>query len=231
MPSLDDLGRAIRARRSYRLSFYPADVSEESIRACLDLARWAPSAHNAQPWRFVALFRQNPSHQAIRARMAVKMAERFETDMIGDGVASIQAKAGARASINRFMDAPVLIVACMETAALVENLDERRSSIESVMGTQSVAAAITILLVSLEASGLRSCWLCAPLFCEDVVREAIGLPATWRPQAFVLVGYGPVTEHPGMQKEGRMPGNRRQPVEDILFDPSSFINQRQEDQT
>lgn len=35
---------------------------------------------------------------------------------------------------------------------------------------------------------LGTCWMCAPLFCPDVVRAVLKLPAAWEPQALVTLG-------------------------------------------
>ena len=32
-------------------------------------------------------------------------------------------------------------------------------------------------------------WLCAPLFVPALVREVLGLPGHWQPQAIMTVGY------------------------------------------
>ena len=45
---------AIRRRRSIR-SFKPEPVPREILEELLDACRWAPSARNAQPWRFAVL--------------------------------------------------------------------------------------------------------------------------------------------------------------------------------
>ena len=44
----------IRGRRSVR-AFRPEPLSRAQIEAVLEAARWAPSAHNRQPWRFVVV--------------------------------------------------------------------------------------------------------------------------------------------------------------------------------
>ena len=53
----------------------------------------------------------------------------------------------------------------------------------------SVALAGQNLLLAAHAEGLGACWLCAPLFCPDVVRDTLGLPEDWQPQAFISLGW------------------------------------------
>ncbi len=49
-----DVLEAIRSRRSVRK--YKSDpVEDEKIQACLEAARWAPSAGNRQPWYFIVI--------------------------------------------------------------------------------------------------------------------------------------------------------------------------------
>ncbi|MFJ3046168.1 nitroreductase family protein [Herbaspirillum chlorophenolicum] len=42
-----------------------ADISEETVRTFLEAARWAPSAYNAQPWRFVYARRGTPAWDSL----------------------------------------------------------------------------------------------------------------------------------------------------------------------
>jgi F420 biosynthesis protein FbiB-like protein len=67
--------------------------------------------------------------------------------------------------------------------------DARRQAAERTMAVQSVAMAGQNLLLMAHAMGLGACWICAPLFCPDTVRETLGLPADWEPQGMILVGF------------------------------------------
>ncbi|EJN09735.1 nitroreductase family protein [Herbaspirillum sp. YR522] len=42
-----------------------SDISEETVLTFLEAARWAPSAYNAQPWRFVYARRGTPAWQSL----------------------------------------------------------------------------------------------------------------------------------------------------------------------
>jgi len=61
---------AIRTRRSIR-SFKPDPVPKKVLEELLDIARWAPSGGNAQPWYFVVL--GGKVLDEVRARFEEKM--------------------------------------------------------------------------------------------------------------------------------------------------------------
>jgi len=52
--NVDEIERLIKTRRSVRL-FKKDDVPDEIIERLIDLAHWAPSGMNAQPWKFVVI--------------------------------------------------------------------------------------------------------------------------------------------------------------------------------
>lgn len=181
MPS--DCLEIIRNRRSIR-EYLSDDVSEKSILRVLEAAAWAPSAHDAQPWRFIVIMDYD-----MKRRLAEAMAREWNEDLLKNGASTKVRKSLAETSINRFVHAPVLVVACVMMGGMDRYVDERRRGLEHLMATQSLAAAIQNMLLEAHSEGLGSCWFCAPLFCQDVVRRVLGIPSDIDPQALVTLGY------------------------------------------
>ncbi|HEC23223.1 MAG TPA: nitroreductase family protein [Chloroflexi bacterium] len=181
--SADALLRLIRERRSIR-RYQPSPVPRHTLERVLEAARWGPSAHNRQPWRFVIL-----TNRADRWRLADAMGAQLTADLRADGLDEILIAGDALRSRERIIAAPVLIVVCLTMRDMDTYPDEKRAEHEHTMAVQSVAMAAQNLLLMAHAEGLGACWMCAPLFCQEVVRKVLDLPADYEPQGMILLGY------------------------------------------
>jgi F420 biosynthesis protein FbiB-like protein len=191
--SLDFLN-LIKNRRSVK-EYSPKDVPNEILFRILEAGKWAPSAHNAQPWRFIVI-----RDSAIKRRLAEAMAGRWNKDMTKNGVPKELRESLIKTSVERFGSAPIVIVACLTMEDMDEYPDERRKKVEYIMAVQSVAAAIENMLLATHGEGLGSCWFCAPLFCQDVVRKILKIPRHVGPQALIILGYTAEKPNPPPRK-------------------------------
>jgi coenzyme F420-0:L-glutamate ligase/coenzyme F420-1:gamma-L-glutamate ligase len=178
-----DLFAIIQSRRSIR-RYQDRPVPENTLLRLLEAARWAPSAHNRQPWRFVVIV-----DPARRVSLARAMGKRFRADLTADGLPVEDIKRQVDRSYQRISSAPAVIVVCMSLDDMDQYPDVRRQEAERTMAVQSVALAAQNLLLMAHAEGLGACWLCAPLFCPDVVRNELSLPGDWEAQALLTLGY------------------------------------------
>lgn len=188
---------AIRQRRSirrYRRESVPRDV----IQNLLEAAIWAPSAHNRQPWRFAVV-----ESQSQKEFLAREMGARLRSDLRADGVPEAVIEQDAGRSYTRITAAPVLIALCLSMIEMDSYPDVKRSQAEYLMAVQSVAIAGQNLLLLAHDAGLGACWMCAPLFCPDVVRSALDLPDDWQPQALLTLGYPAETREKTRQPVAR----------------------------
>jgi len=173
----------LKDRRSIR-EYTSREVPESVLNTILEAATWAPSAHNAQPWRFVVI-----SDSALKLKLARKMADNWKKDLAKNGVSEKDRENLARVSIERFSSAPIVVVPCLVMAEMQHYPDKRRQRIEFLMAVQSVATAIQNLLLAAHAMGLGACWFCAPLFCPETVRKVLKIPPKIEPQALITLGY------------------------------------------
>jgi coenzyme F420-0:L-glutamate ligase / coenzyme F420-1:gamma-L-glutamate ligase len=83
----------------------------------------------------------------------------------------------------------VLVLVCLTLEETDVYPDEARARAEFLMAVQSTAMATQNLLLGAHAEGLAACWMCAPLFCPDVVRASLDLPPAWQPQGLITLGF------------------------------------------
>ncbi|RMF79465.1 MAG: nitroreductase family protein [Chloroflexi bacterium] len=169
-----------RSIRRYRGEHVPREMIEEILQAAIR----APSAHNRQPWRFVVIESQHEKEQLAQA-----MGTRLRHDLEADNVPQDVIDKDVSRSYSRITAAPVLIILCLSMIDMDVYPDERRNRNEYLMAVQSTAMAGQNLLLAAHATGLASCWMCAPLFVPDLVRERLALPEDWQPQALITLGY------------------------------------------
>ncbi len=178
-----DLPELIRGRRSVR-RIRPDPVPREAIEAVIEAAAWAPSPHGAQPWRFVVL--TNPER---KRELADAMAETWERQLALDGQDADTIAKRLAGSQRRLLEAPALILVCLYLVDLDRYPDPERQAAETTMAIQSLGAAVQNLLLMAYRLGLDTGWMCAPLFCPEVVRETLGLPPDLIPHALITLGY------------------------------------------
>lgn len=177
------LVQLIQTRRSIRR--YQSDpVPHHLIDEILQAGIWAPSAHNRQPWRFVVV--ESPD---IKHHLASQMGARLTRDLRADDVPDEIIEKDVNRSYERITSAPVLIVVCLSMQDMDVYSDSRRNDHERTMAIQSTAMAGQNMLLSAHALGLSACWMCAPLFCPDVVSSALALPDDWQSQGMITLGY------------------------------------------
>ena len=170
-------------RRSIR-RYKPDPIPRLIIERLLTAAIWAPSAHNRQPWRFVVI-----ETQSVKEQLAKAMGQRLRHDLEAGGAPEEVIAKDVNRSYNRITSAPILIMLCLTIKDMDVYPDAKRAHNETMMAVQSAAMAGQNILLAAHEAGLGVCWMCAPLFCPDVVRRVLDLTDDWQPQALLTVGY------------------------------------------
>ena len=170
-------------RKSVR-NFSDVPMELELVDRLLSSACRAPSAHNRQPWRFAVL-----SDFDARDNLASAMGKKLRADRLADGDDPQDIAKDVERSWNRITRAPVAILVCLTMEDMDKYPDPERGRAEHRMAVQGVAMAGGNLLLAAHAHGLGACWMCAPLFAQEVVVAALDLPSSWEPQGLVLLGW------------------------------------------
>lgn len=174
---------AVAARRSIR-AFEPRRVPRGAVERALSLAVQAPAPHHSAPWRFVLL--EDGAH---KDRFSAAMGAAWRRDLAADGMKPAEIERIATGSHALLMSTPLLTVCCADMTRAHRYPDERRRRAEWSLYAHSVGAALQGFMLGLAAEGIGSCWISAPVFCGDVVRDVLGLDEAIEPHALVLVGY------------------------------------------
>jgi len=179
----DILDAVLAGRRSIR-TYDERPVPPDMLERVLAAATHAPSPHHSFPWRLAVL-----TGAEAKATLADAMGARWRADLLADGLGEAEVAQEVEKSHRRLTTSPVVLVGCVYPEQLDEYPDPERQAAETIMASHSLGAALQNVMLAAHANGLASCWMCAPVFCSDVVREALGLADYLIPHAIVTIGY------------------------------------------
>jgi coenzyme F420-0:L-glutamate ligase/coenzyme F420-1:gamma-L-glutamate ligase len=179
----DTLDAVLAGRRSIR-TYAETPIPEDVLERVLAAAAQAPSPHHSFPWRLAVL-----TGPAAKTALAEAMGAKWRADLLGDGLGEAEVELELEKSRRRLTVSPVVLVGAVYPEPLDEYPDPVRQQAETLMAAHSLGAALQNVMLAAHANGLASCWMCAPVFCSEVVRDALGLDAGLVPHAIVTIGY------------------------------------------
>jgi nitroreductase len=157
---MDNLIAVIKGRRSIRS--YKADpVPRETIEACVEAARHAPSASNTQGWRFF-------------------VAEGALKDRIAD-----EALGGIFVPNKWARTAPVIVALAMKLSVVTDRVGARVKRIDYHLVNAGIAGEHFVLQAA--ELGLGTCWI--GWFDKRAVRRLLDIPAAWDVPALITLGF------------------------------------------
>src|SRR5690349_21069226 len=131
---------SVQGRRSVR-RYQDRPVPRELIEQVIEAARWAPSPHGRQPWRFAELTRAAP-----KLRLADSMGDEWRRQLALDGQDAATIELRRRKSHGRIVDAPAIVIPCLYLADLDKYPDAARDAAETTMAVQSLGCAVQNML-------------------------------------------------------------------------------------
>ncbi|MDI6753219.1 MAG: nitroreductase family protein [Thermodesulfobacteriota bacterium] len=197
MINFGELGELIKTRRSIR-KFQEKPVPEDLLLKALELATWAPNGGNYQPWRFLIVTNKDLINQmadAVKAKTELiaswpeaaqfgEVVERWRkaSDFFRGAPACIAVLMGKYSSI-----ADQVLRARGENDPLAREIRSYRQLGNSSL--QSVAAAVTYLLLVLHYFGLGAIWMAGPQQAKKEIEQLLGVTPEWDFVDLIPVGY------------------------------------------
>jgi nitroreductase len=163
-----DLLEGLRTRRACR-EYTDQPVSEPEIERLIEIATLAPSAMNRQPWAFAVLRGTARLHDL--SKQAHKAALQF---LLSDSPFRSHA---LDPHFELFHGAAALVVVC--------------ATDQDSQSAEDCCLAAENLMLAAHSAGLGSCWVgfARPWLSQDPVKASLGLPATLRPVAPIILGH------------------------------------------
>lgn len=150
-------------RRRYSCREYLSKmVPREALERCLEAARLAPSACNAQPWRFIVVMDQE---------LKTRLAQKAFSGIFG---------------MNHFaMRAPVLVAVVREPSKFIISLGGNFRGVQYSL--IDLGIAVEHFVLQAEEEGLGTCWL--GWFDEPGVKRILGLSHGEKVDILLSVGF------------------------------------------
>jgi len=178
----DQLEQLLQWRRDVR-RFLPTPVDEELIERLLDMAQFAPSVGNSQPWRWVRI--ESPSlRQKIRADFETCNAQALA------GFSGERAETYAKLKLEGLEKAPVQLAAFCDRSTL-QGFGLGQKTMPEML-SYSVAGMLALMWISARSYGLGMGWV--SIIDPQKVSALLDVPPSWQLIAYLCLGW-PVENH------------------------------------
>jgi len=207
------LEKLIKGRRSIR-QWEKKEVPDELLMKAVELATWAPNGGNYQGWHFIIVKNKD---------VIAKMANAVQS--AADKIAAWPEARQWQEDVNRYLknasffrNAPVCIGAFTgEYQSVMEKILVAREAFDpeakkmmtfrrsAPTPIQSVAAAVSTMLLAFHQMGLGAVWLVGPLMAKKEMETILNVPVRLNLVCLVAVGY-----------PDESPQKGRRPVDEVL---------------
>lgn len=178
----NDLIKIIKERRSVR-RFTKEPIDKEVIREIIQAGRYAPSAENSQPWKFIVIT-NNDEIQQLSRRIKDELQKLIKRRWI------------ARFSLKELKDEDTLrflyAVSCTKEDTIFFNAPVLIFIItkDRLMYDESCACCAQNMMLAAHALGIGSCWIgfASALGLSPDMLTRIGVPETYHISAALVFG-------------------------------------------
>jgi nitroreductase len=178
----------VKQRRSIR-RFKPDPVPDACIEKIIDLARWAPSGFNTQPWEFVVV--KKPEYKNEIVRLIDEIWKKRAADPVSENELN-------RKNMNYSL-APVFIILYgdVRTRIGLPEGAQVEGHFQKIF-TSSLASAFLYMHLAAASLGLASQWVSQIAFhsVDPAVKSLLGIPPEFQAYDMMALGYPAVRPRP-----------------------------------
>jgi nitroreductase len=192
----------VKNTRSIR-RFKPDPIPDEFVDQIIEVARWAPSGFNQQPWDFVVVKKPELKNKIVefcRATISQTVQMEAAREPWQSGPKWEPSKVE-----NDYSVAPVFILLCGDTRTkegLPMTLRYNPDRLQTTF-TAGLANAFLYMHLAATALGLASQWSSAvgTPYAHCMIKMLLGIPAELEIYDMLALGYPAMTPHPKLMKD------------------------------
>jgi nitroreductase len=199
----DSLLKLVKQRRSIR-QFKPDPIPDEFIDKIIEVARWAPSGFNTQPWEFVVVRNKDLKDKIVGVIDGYKSAQFDRMESTREEWQGTDWKPRPKGPTD-FRGAPIFIALFGDPRiklALPMAAYYATNKRESIFNS-SLANAYLYMHLAATSLGLASQWITAIQYpyVNCLVKEILGIPRELESYDIMAVGYPAATPLPKFMRD------------------------------
>ncbi len=196
----DNLLALAKKRRSIR-RYSPEPIPDEDVAKIIEVARWAMSGANAQPWEFVVVKNAETRKRIFELySIHLKQTDVFNRVLISE----LRHPVTGTLDVGQpsFRDAPVIIAICGDTRTLLAtSLAAEIMGYERFTYHSNIANATMMVHLAAASLGLGSQWVSTTPIWEGELKALLGVPEWYTISQVVPIGYADYTPIPSYRRE------------------------------
>ena len=185
----ESLLELVKKRRSIR-KFKPDPIPDEYVDKIIEVARWAPSGANSQPWEFIVIKKQELKDSIVKL-YEESYARTCRMELTREPELRFSFYTKPLQSPPGFAAAPVFIILCGDPRTKDAYPLSAVLQVGDETFTSSLASAFLYMHLAATALGLGSQWVTtiAPPFEQCLIKELLGIPRELEIYDMMAVGY------------------------------------------
>ena len=211
----ESLLELVKKRRSIR-KFKPEPIPDDYIEKIIEVARWAPSAANSQPWEFIVIKKQE-----LRNKIVELLDEQHDSVRKLETIREPELRFQWRAP--GYVRAPVFIILCGDPrtkGAYPLNTVLLRGDSHF---TTSLALCFVYMTMAATSLGLGAQWISsiAYPYAQTLAKDLLNVPKEMEFYDMMALGY------PDIEPKPRVVRNRQDMVHYDCYDKAKFRTEQQ----